>query len=70
MFNANIGLDAIPFDFDWYAYIHSLSGPWNGCTESCACTDSDWVKLYLGKKNGAHVMGCMLLLACCCNGTG
>ncbi|KAI0756469.1 mitochondrial carrier [Daedaleopsis nitida] len=34
VFNANIGSDAIPFDFD-----------------------CDWVKLYLGKKNGAHVLG-------------
>ncbi|KAI0715020.1 mitochondrial carrier [Earliella scabrosa] len=34
VFNANIGPDAIPFDFD-----------------------CDWVKLYLGKKNGAHVLG-------------
>ncbi|KAH7881032.1 mitochondrial carrier domain-containing protein [Lentinula edodes] len=32
--SANIGSDAIPFDFD-----------------------CDWVKLYLGKKNGAHVLG-------------
>ncbi|EJF67161.1 mitochondrial inner membrane protein [Dichomitus squalens LYAD-421 SS1] len=32
--NANVGPDAIPFDFD-----------------------CDWVKLYLGKKNGAHVLG-------------
>lgn len=34
VFNANIGPDAIPFDFE-----------------------CDWVKLYLGKKNGAHVLG-------------
>ena len=34
VFSANIGPDAIPFDFD-----------------------CDWVKLYLGKKNGAHVLG-------------
>ncbi|KAI0363620.1 mitochondrial carrier [Pilatotrama ljubarskyi] len=34
VFNANVGPDAIPFDFD-----------------------CDWVKLYLGKKNGAHVLG-------------
>ncbi|KAI0046609.1 mitochondrial carrier [Auriscalpium vulgare] len=33
-FIANVGPDAIPFDFD-----------------------CDWVKLYLGKKNGAHVLG-------------
>ncbi|KAJ3812398.1 mitochondrial carrier domain-containing protein [Lentinula aff. lateritia] len=32
--SANIGSDAIPFDFD-----------------------CDWVKLYLGKKNGTHVLG-------------
>ncbi|KAJ4472603.1 mitochondrial carrier domain-containing protein [Lentinula edodes] len=32
--SANIGSDAIPFDFD-----------------------CDWVRLYLGKKNGAHVLG-------------
>lgn len=36
VFNANIGPDAIPFDFD-----------------------CDWIKLYLGKKNGTHVLGCM-----------
>uniref|UniRef100_A0A0W0F1L7 EF-hand domain-containing protein n=1 Tax=Moniliophthora roreri TaxID=221103 RepID=A0A0W0F1L7_MONRR len=35
VFSANIGPDAIPFDFD-----------------------CDWVKLYLGKKNGTHVLGC------------
>ncbi|KAI0828971.1 mitochondrial carrier [Trametes gibbosa] len=34
VFNANIGPDAIPFDFE-----------------------CDWVKLYIGKKNGAHVLG-------------
>ncbi|KAI0660589.1 mitochondrial carrier [Cubamyces menziesii] len=34
VFNANVGPDAIPFDFE-----------------------CDWVKLYLGKKNGAHVLG-------------
>ncbi|KAF7307212.1 tRNA (guanine(37)-N1)-methyltransferase [Mycena indigotica] len=34
VFSANIGADAIPFDFD-----------------------CDWVKLYLGKKNGSHVLG-------------
>ncbi|KAF9041839.1 mitochondrial carrier [Hymenopellis radicata] len=34
VFSANIGPDAIPFDFN-----------------------CDWVKLYLGKKNGAHVLG-------------
>ncbi|KAJ8702146.1 mitochondrial aspartate-glutamate transporter agc1 [Pleurotus ostreatus] len=34
VFSANIGSEAIPFDFD-----------------------CDWVKLYLGKKNGAHVLG-------------
>ncbi|KAF9270709.1 mitochondrial carrier [Marasmius fiardii PR-910] len=34
VFSANIGSDAIPFDFD-----------------------CDWVKLYLGKKNGTHVLG-------------
>ncbi|EMD32637.1 hypothetical protein CERSUDRAFT_87946 [Gelatoporia subvermispora B] len=34
VFKANIGPDAIPFDFD-----------------------CDWVKLYLGKKNGTHVLG-------------
>ncbi|KXN88836.1 Calcium-binding mitochondrial carrier protein [Leucoagaricus sp. SymC.cos] len=34
VFSANIGPDAIPFDFD-----------------------CDWVKLYLGKKDGAHVLG-------------
>ncbi|KAF9469805.1 mitochondrial carrier domain-containing protein [Collybia nuda] len=34
VFTANVGPDAIPFDFD-----------------------CDWVKLYLGKKNGAHVLG-------------
>ncbi|KAF8899082.1 mitochondrial carrier domain-containing protein [Infundibulicybe gibba] len=34
VFSANIGPDAIPFDFD-----------------------CDWVKLYLGKKNGTHVLG-------------
>ncbi|OBZ79884.1 Calcium-binding mitochondrial carrier protein Aralar1 [Grifola frondosa] len=34
VFNANIGPDAIPFDFE-----------------------CDWVKLYLGKKNGTHVLG-------------
>ncbi|KAI8981137.1 mitochondrial carrier [Trametes punicea] len=34
VFKANVGPDAIPFDFD-----------------------CDWVKLYLGKKNGAHVLG-------------
>ncbi|KAJ7193332.1 mitochondrial inner membrane protein [Mycena pura] len=34
VFSANIGADAIPFDFD-----------------------CDWVKLYLGKKNGNHVLG-------------
>lgn len=36
VFSANIGPDAIPFDFD-----------------------CDWVKLYLGKKNGTHVLGCL-----------
>ncbi|KAF9015681.1 mitochondrial carrier domain-containing protein [Cyathus striatus] len=36
VFSANIGPDAIPFDFDWQV---------------------DWVKLYLGKKNGTHVLG-------------
>lgn len=36
VFSANLGPDAIPFDF------------------SC-----DWIKLYLGKKNGTHVLGCM-----------
>ncbi|KAA1468086.1 mitochondrial inner membrane protein [Dentipellis sp. KUC8613] len=34
VFQANVGPDAIPFDFD-----------------------CDWVKLYLGKKNGTHVLG-------------
>lgn len=34
VFKANIGPDAIPFDFD-----------------------CDWIKLYLGKKNGTHVLG-------------
>lgn len=34
VFNASIGPDSIPFDFE-----------------------CDWVKLYLGKKNGAHVLG-------------
>ncbi|TDL28085.1 mitochondrial carrier [Rickenella mellea] len=34
VFSANLGPDAIPFDFD-----------------------CDWVKLYLGKKDGAHVLG-------------
>ncbi|KAF8634876.1 hypothetical protein AX15_000630 [Amanita polypyramis BW_CC] len=34
VFTANVGSDAIPFDFD-----------------------CDWVKLYLGKKNGTHVLG-------------
>ncbi|KAI0308272.1 mitochondrial inner membrane protein [Multifurca ochricompacta] len=34
VFSANIGPDAIPFDFD-----------------------CDWIKLYLGKKNGTHVLG-------------
>ncbi|KAF9531941.1 mitochondrial carrier domain-containing protein [Crepidotus variabilis] len=34
VFSANLGPDAIPFDFD-----------------------CDWVKLYLGKKNGTHVLG-------------
>ncbi|KAF9486576.1 mitochondrial inner membrane protein [Pholiota conissans] len=34
VFSANLGPDAIPFDFD-----------------------CDWVKLYLGKKNGSHVLG-------------
>lgn len=34
VFSANIGSDAIPFDFD-----------------------CDWIKLYLGKKNGTHVLG-------------
>ncbi|KAH9982982.1 mitochondrial carrier [Lactifluus volemus] len=34
VFSANIGPDAIPFNFD-----------------------CDWVKLYLGKKNGTHVLG-------------
>ncbi|KAI0319425.1 mitochondrial inner membrane protein [Amylostereum chailletii] len=34
VFMANVGQDAIPFDFD-----------------------CDWVKLYLGKKNGTHVLG-------------
>ncbi|KAJ7040334.1 mitochondrial carrier domain-containing protein [Mycena alexandri] len=34
VFSANIGPDAIPFDFD-----------------------CDWIKLYLGKKNGSHVLG-------------
>ncbi|KAG6842460.1 hypothetical protein C0991_007590 [Blastosporella zonata] len=34
VFTANVGPDAIPFDFD-----------------------CDWVKLYLGKKNGTHVLG-------------
>ncbi|KAF8078970.1 mitochondrial carrier domain-containing protein [Lyophyllum atratum] len=34
VFSANVGTDAIPFDFD-----------------------CDWVKLYLGKKNGTHVLG-------------
>ncbi|KAL0576709.1 mitochondrial aspartate-glutamate transporter agc1 [Marasmius crinis-equi] len=34
VFSANIGPDAIPFDFE-----------------------CDWVKLYLGKKNGTHVLG-------------
>ena len=36
VFQANIGPDAIPFDFE-----------------------CDWIKLYLGKKNGTHVLGCM-----------
>ncbi|GLB35821.1 putative mitochondrial carrier (TC 2.A.29) family protein [Lyophyllum shimeji] len=34
VFTANVGPDALPFDFD-----------------------CDWVKLYLGKKNGTHVLG-------------
>ncbi|TFK41831.1 mitochondrial carrier domain-containing protein [Crucibulum laeve] len=34
VFSANIGSEAIPFDFD-----------------------CDWVKLYLGEKNGTHVLG-------------
>ncbi|KAG6873212.1 hypothetical protein C0995_001566 [Termitomyces sp. Mi166 len=34
VFTANVGPDAIPFNFD-----------------------CDWVKLYLGKKNGTHVLG-------------
>ncbi|PPQ66366.1 hypothetical protein CVT26_011085 [Gymnopilus dilepis] len=34
VFSANLGPDAIPFDFD-----------------------CDWIKLYLGKKNGTHVLG-------------
>ena len=25
---------------------------------------SDWVKLYLGKKNGAHVLGCTSFEQC------
>ncbi|KAG6837325.1 hypothetical protein H0H93_011420 [Arthromyces matolae] len=35
VFTANVGPDAIPFNFD-----------------------CDWVQLYLGKKNGTHVLGC------------
>ncbi|KIM47475.1 hypothetical protein M413DRAFT_439135 [Hebeloma cylindrosporum] len=34
VFSANLGPDAIPFDFE-----------------------SDWIRLYLGKKNGTHVLG-------------
>ena len=38
VFSANLGPDAIPFNFD-----------------------SDWIKLFLGKKDGTHVLGCMFI---------
>lgn len=31
---------------------------WRGILIRCGRVCSDWVKLYLGKKNGAHVLGC------------
>ncbi|KAF8147496.1 hypothetical protein BJ912DRAFT_1126419 [Pholiota molesta] len=57
VFSANLGPDAIPFDFDWSDASaaplspHSLS----------AC--SDWIQLYLGKKSGSHVLGCKDFIA-------
>jgi solute carrier family 25 aspartate/glutamate transporter 12/13 len=44
VFSANLGPDAIPFDFD-----------------------CDWIKLYLGKKNGTHVLGCMFICCSLCS---
>ena len=51
VFKENVGTEAIPFDFDWYvpcALARALNSAFG----------SDWVKLYLGTKNGQHVLGC------------
>ncbi|KAF8177257.1 hypothetical protein BJ912DRAFT_930461 [Pholiota molesta] len=52
VFSANLGPDALPFDFDWSAR-HASAAPLSPHSLS-AC--SDWIKLYLGKKSGSHLM--------------
>lgn len=51
MFIANVGPSAIPFDFDWCV-------PFEFQCVIVYRGHSDWVKLYLGQKNGRHVLGC------------
>lgn len=53
VFSDEIGPHAIPFNFDWCVLT---------CGIRCRALNgriSDWVKLHLGKKSGAHVLGCM-----------
>ena len=57
VFSANLGPGSIPFDFDWY---DSLFNTVNEA--SLIALFSDWVKLYLGKKDGTHVLGCKFIL--------
>jgi solute carrier family 25 aspartate/glutamate transporter 12/13 len=61
VFSAEIGPDAIPFNFDW-CVLPQLCEHWTRWTEYGT---SDWVKLHLGKKSGAHILGCMRLLCRC-----
>lgn len=58
VFSSHIGPDAIPFNFDWFAPAFLARGD----TNHLNAYFSDWVKLYLGRKNGAHVLGCGYLL--------
>ena len=51
-FSSNLGPDAIPFNFD--SCVRSFH---DQVSELTRC-NSDWVKLYLGKRDGAHVLGC------------
>lgn len=53
VFSANLGPGSIPFDFDWCASLVHIVNEVNHITLL-----SDWVKLYLGKKDGTHVLGC------------